>query len=99
LNGKRLIFQYENRRKSDNGYDSVKRTYRCTECIKCPFQTSCAKGNDTKTVKVSIENQKQKKYAKDFLLMKETKSTEKEKLMLNQYLDKSNTTKSLQDSI
>src|SRR5207248_1562514 len=31
-NGKRLIFQSMSRRKSDNGYDSIKRTYRCTEC-------------------------------------------------------------------
>lgn len=71
LNGKRLIFQYESRRKSDNGYDSVKRTYRCTECIKCPFRASCAKGNDTKTVKVSMENQKQRKEVRERLSTEE----------------------------
>jgi transposase len=70
-NGKRLIFQYESRKKSDNGYDSVKRTYRCTECFNCPFQTSCAKNKDTKTVQVSVENQKQRKEVRERLSTEE----------------------------
>ncbi|PAE23645.1 MULTISPECIES: IS1182 family transposase [Bacillaceae] len=59
-NGKRLTFQYESKRKSDNGYESIKRTYRCTQCQGCPFQLTCAKDKDTKTVQVSIGNQKQR---------------------------------------
>jgi hypothetical protein len=70
-NGKRLIFQYENKKKSDNGYESIKRTYRCTECRNCPFQDSCAKGKDTKTVQVSIENQKQRKEVREKLSSEE----------------------------
>jgi len=70
-NGKRLIFQSMSRRKSDNGYDSIKRTYRCTECNNCPFQTSCAKDKDTKTVQVSIENQKQRKEVRERLTSEE----------------------------
>jgi transposase len=70
-NGKRLVFQYESRRKSDNGYESIKRTYRCTECLNCPFQTSCAKDKDTKTVQVSIENQKQRKEVRERLTSEE----------------------------
>ncbi|KIL47216.1 transposase [Jeotgalibacillus soli] len=42
-NGKRLTSQYDSRRKSDNGYESMKRTYLCMECQGCPFQTTCAK--------------------------------------------------------
>lgn len=66
-NNKRLIFQYESRKKSDNGYESTKRTYRCTECRNCPFQTTCAKDKDIKTVQVSIENQKQRKEIREKL--------------------------------
>lgn len=70
-NGKRLTFQYESRKKTDNGYESIKRTYRCTECHICPFQTSCAKDKDTKTVQVSIENQKQRKEVRERLSSEE----------------------------
>jgi hypothetical protein len=70
-NGKRLTFQYESKKKSDNGYESIKRTYRCTECRNCPFQTSCAKDKDAKTVQVSIENQKQRKEVRERLSSEE----------------------------
>ncbi|SFE38653.1 Transposase DDE domain-containing protein [Bacillus sp. OV194] len=70
-NGKRLIFQYESKKKSDNGYESIKRTYRCTECHNCPFQTTCAKDKDTKTIQVSIENQKQRKDVRERLSSEE----------------------------
>ncbi len=42
-NDKRLVFQHETKRKTDNGYESIKRTYICSECLACPFQSSCAK--------------------------------------------------------
>lgn len=59
-NNKRLTFEFESKKKSDNGYVSIKRTYRCADCRNCPFQSSCAKGKDTKTIQVSIQNQKQR---------------------------------------
>jgi transposase len=70
-NGKRLIFQYESKKTSDNGYESVKRIYRCTDCRGCPFQTSCNKDKETKTVQVSIENQKQRKEVRERLSTEE----------------------------
>jgi transposase len=70
-NGKRLVFQYESQKKSDNGYDSVKRTYRCTDCMNCPFQTTCAKDKDTKTVQVSVKNQQQRKEVRERLATEE----------------------------
>lgn len=66
-NNKRLVFQYESRKKSDNDYVSIKRTYLCTDCHSCPFQTTCAKDKDTKSIKVSIENQKQRKEVRERL--------------------------------
>ena len=71
INGKRLTFQYTSRRKSENGYESIKRTYRCTECKGCPFRTLCAKDKDAKTVQVSIENQKQRQEVRERLASEE----------------------------
>lgn len=41
--GERLVFVYERKQKTENGYESIKRTYRCTACAGCPFQSQCAK--------------------------------------------------------
>uniref|UniRef100_UPI000D3E295E IS1182 family transposase n=1 Tax=Peribacillus acanthi TaxID=2171554 RepID=UPI000D3E295E len=70
-NGKRLTFQYQSKKTTENGYESIKRTYRCTECRNCPFQTTCAKDKDTKTIQVSIENQKQRKEVRERLASEE----------------------------
>lgn len=60
-NNKRLTFTNESQQKSHNGYRSIKRRYMCASCHGCPFQMSCAKGKDTKSIYVSMENQKQRK--------------------------------------
>ncbi|WP_407681749.1 transposase [Pseudalkalibacillus salsuginis] len=49
-NHKRLAFQAERKRTSENGYVSVQRTYRCVECIGCPFQEKCAKRRVTSLI-------------------------------------------------
>ncbi|GMB09794.1 hypothetical protein B1no1_25040 [Thermolongibacillus altinsuensis] len=41
------MFVYERKQKTENGYESIKRTYRCTACAGCPFQSQCAKGKET----------------------------------------------------
>jgi hypothetical protein len=61
-NNKRLTFAYEKKQKTDNGYITKKRTYRCLDCQGCPFHEICAKGKDTKTISVSLENQQQRRY-------------------------------------
>ena len=66
-NSKHLTFQYESERKTDNGYLSIKRTYKCMECMGCPFQETCTKGKETKTITISIENQKQRKEVRERL--------------------------------
>jgi len=65
--GKRLIFQYENKKKTENGYISHKRNYRCVDCKGCPFQESCAKGKETKKIQVSMQNQEQRKEIRERL--------------------------------
>ncbi|KUP09719.1 hypothetical protein Q73_01790 [Bacillus coahuilensis m2-6] len=61
--------------KTENGYESLKRTYRCVECKGCPFQTTCAKGNEVKTIQVSIENQKQRKRVREKLASEDGQQT------------------------
>ncbi|WP_175638096.1 IS1182 family transposase [Metabacillus schmidteae] len=66
-NKQRLIFQYETTRTSDNEYVSIKRRYSCFECTGCPFQITCAKGKDQKTITISLENQRQRKEIRERL--------------------------------
>jgi transposase len=78
-NNKRLTFSYEGKRKTENGYVSVKRTYMCTDCHGCPFQSSCAKDKDTKTISVSIKNQKQRQEVREKLSTEEGETKYKQR--------------------
>lgn len=69
--GKRLIFQREKVRKTETGYESVKREYTCQECEGCPFQQVCAKGKEKKTIQLSIKNVQQRKEIREKLLSEE----------------------------
>jgi len=70
-NNKRLTFAYEKKQKTDNGYITKKRIYRCLDCQGCPFQEICAKGKDTKTISVSLENQQRRREVRERLATKE----------------------------
>ena len=70
-NNERLTFAYEKKDKTDNGYTTRKRSYRCVDCQGCPFQLACAKGKDTKTITVSLKNQKQRKEVRERLSTKD----------------------------
>jgi len=41
------------------------------DCQGCPFQLACAKGKDTKTITVSLKNQKQRKEVRERLSTKD----------------------------
>lgn len=43
-NGKKLIFAYDSKRKSQNGYETTKRNYICENCSGCPHREKCYKG-------------------------------------------------------
>lgn len=43
-NGKKLNFAYESHRKSENGYETVKRNYVCENCSGCSYREKCIKG-------------------------------------------------------
>jgi hypothetical protein len=58
-------------RKTETGYESVKREYTCQECGGCPFQQACAKGKEKKTVQLSTKNVQQRKEIREKLLSEE----------------------------
>lgn len=43
--GKRLVFAYEKKQKSENGHSSGIRVYRGTECKDCPYRPYCVKSD------------------------------------------------------
>ena len=43
-NGKKLIFAYDSKRKSQNGYETTRRNYICEDCSGCPHREKCYKG-------------------------------------------------------
>ncbi|MBB3854454.1 hypothetical protein GGR98_003777 [Parageobacillus caldoxylosilyticus] len=94
----RLVLVYERKETTDNGYVAVKRTYRCTACAGCPFRTACAKGKDTKTIRVSLKNQQQRQEIRKRLSTEEgaatyrRRHTENDKSKTSRCLGKSSTT-------
>lgn len=44
--GRPLVFMYEYRRKSDNGFVSIIRVYECLNCAGCPYRERCVKSGD-----------------------------------------------------
>jgi len=41
--GRYLVFLYEKKQRSDNGYESVVRVYESEECTDCPYRDKCVK--------------------------------------------------------
>ncbi len=75
------------KQQTSNDYTSIKRTYRCTECLGCPFQKTCAKRKRNKIISVSVKNQKQRKEVRERLHTKEGKELYgKRKQRWNPYL-------------
>lgn len=44
--GRTLTFRYERKERSDLGYESTTRIYRCEDCSGCPHQRKCTKSDD-----------------------------------------------------
>jgi hypothetical protein len=61
-------------------YQDLTSAFICTDCPNCPFQETCAKGKETKSIKVSVEIQKRRKVVRELLSTEEGgESTYKEK--------------------
>ena len=63
-NGKKLLYMGDTKRKSDNGFVSVKRNYICEDCSGCPHRDKCFKGRyENRKIAVSHIFLKQKRDA------------------------------------
>ena len=63
-NGKKLLYVGDTKRKTDNGFVSVKRNYVCEDCSGCPHRDKCFKGRyENRMVTVSHIFLKQKRDA------------------------------------
>ena len=63
-NGKKLLYVGDTKKKSDNGFVSVKRNYVCEDCSGCPHRDKCFKGRyENRMISVSHIFLKQKRDA------------------------------------
>lgn len=63
-NGKKLIFAYDSKRKSQNGYETTRRNYICEDCSGCPHREKCYKGKyENRKIAFSPTMARQKKEA------------------------------------
>ena len=52
-NGKKLKYVYTENLKTDNGYETDRKVYRCESCEGCPFRNKCHKSSENRKIKVS----------------------------------------------
>lgn len=53
-----LLFAYEKKQKSDNGYQSTIRVYESVNCSECPYRTKCIKSGKSDAVRRIYINRK-----------------------------------------
>lgn len=71
-NGKQLIFAYESRHKSENGYQITNKNYVCEDCSGCPYREKCFKGNyENRKVSVSRTYARQNREATERITTEE----------------------------
>ena len=62
--GRKLEFAYDSKRKSENGYETVKSNYVCKSCEGCPHREKCYKGKyDGRKITFSKTMERQKRAA------------------------------------
>ena len=63
-NGKKLLYAYESKSKTGNGYETVKSNYICENCTGCSHREKCYKGKyDGRKISFSKTMERQKKEA------------------------------------
>ena len=71
-NEKRLKYSYESKRKSENGYEIIKKNYICESCKDCPHRDKCFKGAyENRKISLSQTMARQKKEATERITSKE----------------------------
>lgn len=71
-NAKRLNYVYDSKRKSENGYETVKKNYICEDCNGCPDRGKCFKGQyENRKISLSQTMARQKREAAERIMTKE----------------------------
>ena len=52
--GKRLHFQYASRYITENGYESTRQTYACSDCAACLLKRQCTKSKGNRKIRISF---------------------------------------------
>jgi hypothetical protein len=65
--GKRLRFEKEAIRRTENGYESKRKIYRCDDCSACPVREQCCKGKGNRQITIGAELEKYRQLASDRL--------------------------------
>jgi transposase len=74
--GRPLVFMYERKTKSDNGYESRSRIYECLNCSGCPYRERCVKSDNefsNRKIQVNVRLNELKNRAKNLLDSEEGK--------------------------
>lgn len=66
-NGKKLKYIYTSKRKTDNGYDTERRVYRCESCEGCLYRAECHKSECDRQIRVSHKLNEQNRKASDLI--------------------------------
>lgn len=53
-NGRKLVFRYESKEKTESGFEIRHRHYRCTSCDGCPLKPTCTKAQGNREIRVSL---------------------------------------------
>lgn len=68
--GRPLVFMWEQKKKSDNGYESLIRVYECLNCSGCPHREKCIKSDDkfaNRRININRRLNELKKMARELL--------------------------------
>jgi transposase len=65
--GKKLVYMFSKKCRSENGFVSSRRIYECQDCQLCPVREKCTKSQNHRRLYVGMELQKLKKEAHDRL--------------------------------
>ncbi|MFC4811110.1 transposase [Paenibacillus sp. GCM10023250] len=69
--GRKLLFRYASKEKSESGFEMEKRHYRCEGCTDCPLKAKCTKAAGDREISVSLRYMAQKKAIRERLSSEE----------------------------
>ncbi len=69
--GRKLVFRYESKQKTESGYEIQHRHYRSLSCEDCPLKPSCTKAVGNREIQVSLRYMRYKQQMKEKLRSEE----------------------------